>query len=189
MSAIVTPDIDRVEARWNIYLECFVEVGGEDDCWPCTKWRRRTAGYSNITIDGQQYGAHRISWMVANGPIPEGMFVCHSCDNPSCVNPRHLFVDTCRGNTLDAKAKGRLASGLRQGTHTCPESRARGDRHGSRTHPEKWIRGEAASWAKLTEAQVREILARLRDGRSQAGIAREYDVHISRELEECKRRR
>lgn len=110
-----------------------VEKRGPDDCWPWTG-----------TYDGKRYGvikvqrpkkrmrhAHRVSYELAHGPIGPGLFVCHRCDNPPCVNPSHLFVGTSAENTRDRDQKGR--------TH----------------HPE----GERHPMVKLTEAIVREIRA------------------------------
>jgi hypothetical protein len=85
--------------------------GAPDECWP---WHRLSSkGYGQVTAKiggGKQasVSAHKLSYISANGPIPEGQIVRHSCDNPPCVNPAHLKLGTFRDNTLDAQSKGRL---------------------------------------------------------------------------------
>jgi hypothetical protein len=77
----------------------------------CVEWTGRTNG-RGYGKDGKTY-AHRDAWELANGPIPAGMVICHSCDNPLCVNPDHLFLGTQKENMQDAGAKGRLAKPYR----------------------------------------------------------------------------
>lgn len=70
-------------------------------------------GYGHFSIKYRNIRAHRFAFMVYRGPIPEGMFVCHSCDNPICVNPEHLWLGTAIENNKDKELKGRQAHGDR----------------------------------------------------------------------------
>jgi hypothetical protein len=72
-------------------------------------------GYGRLYGKGETtYKAHRVSWEIYNGPIPEGLFVLHKCDVASCVNPRHLYCGTNQDNTNDCCKKKRQAYGERQ---------------------------------------------------------------------------
>jgi len=107
-----------------------VEMDPNSGCW---LWSGSClpSGYGRIKASGSRHSvyAHRLSYEMHVGPIPQGMFVCHACDTPSCVNPSHLWVGTCADNHADKVAKGRQP------------------------------RGEANYCAKLTEAQARYALA------------------------------
>ena len=70
--------------------------------------QKKQHNYGQIEYDGRAYLAHRVSYMLHKGPIPEGMSVCHTCDNPPCINPEHLWLGTHRENMLDMCKKGRM---------------------------------------------------------------------------------
>lgn len=123
-----------------------VDKSGE--CWVWTANRAR--GYGRVKVRRLSVSAHRLAWVLAFGPIPDGLLVLHRCDNPPCVNPDHLWLGTHGDNQRDKWAKGR---GL------TPEQFAairhpKGDDHPRRRHPELW---PMHSHPKLTEDQVRSI--------------------------------
>lgn len=68
---------------------------------------RTVAGYGYMQIEGKDVYAHRLAYELENGPIPNGLVVCHVCDNPPCCHPGHLFVGTIADNNRDMWAKGR----------------------------------------------------------------------------------
>ncbi len=87
----------------------------ETRCW---KWKasRPDSRYGQIWLKGTNEKAHRASWIVNFGPIPDGLFVLHKCDNPPCVNPSHLFLGTNKENCDDKTRKGRGLRGRKKPT-------------------------------------------------------------------------
>ena len=114
---------------------CFwSRVRKTDTCW---LWTGPKGKYGMMSFQGRSIGAHRFSYELHNGPIPDGMSVCHRCDTPLCVNPAHLFFGTIADNAHDRTGKGRDA------------------------------RGERGGMAKLTDADVADIRARYTSGQGQ----------------------
>jgi hypothetical protein len=110
---------------------------------------------------GKEIYAHRLSWEIHYGSIPEDTHVCHRCDNPGCIRPDHLFLGTHRDNMQDMASKGR------SGFQKYPQFIAKGSKHRSITHPESIPRGEKHFRAKLTEQDVMYIKSiKLKTGRS-----------------------
>ncbi len=122
-----------------------VDIKGLLDCW---EWKlsRSTGGYGRWTYNNNHMYAHRVAYGITYGPVPKGKRVLHRCDNPSCVNPAHLFLGTPAENSADMKKKGRQAF------------------------------GERNSHAKLTPQNVIEIRARIQNGGMKAQIARDFNV-------------
>lgn len=162
-------------------------VDRSGDCWLWMKSRGR-GGYGRFSVHSGHSPAHRVAYELAKGEIPDGLLVCHSCDNPPCVNPAHLWLGTQVTNAIDMASKGRQVfqkrpelapRGERNGTHTRPQSLRRGDDHWTRRMPEriKAMPGEAHPNARLTRQQVAEMRGRYaRGGVTQALLAREYGV-------------
>lgn len=137
------------------------KVEKSSGCW-LWKARKLPAGYGRFSIGHKDIYAHRMSWELANGFIPDGLCVLHSCDTPDCVRPKHLFLGTKAENNLDRDQKGRTASG---------------DRHGFRLHPESVPRGSKHANSKLTERKVKTIRRLYSKGEvSQTDLARLFGV-------------
>ena len=104
-------DAELLERFWDK-----VDVRGPDDCWEWQAFNYK--GYGRFGIRRWRGGgfvhisekAHRVSWIIFhNQEVPDGMCICHHCDNPPCVNPAHLFLGTHKDNWDDAIRKGRIA--------------------------------------------------------------------------------
>jgi len=94
----------------------WAKVQKSDGCWLWTGRRQGPSGstafpdvgdYGTLKINGSWVRAHRISWEIHHGPIPDGTFVCHTCDTPPCVRPEHLWLGDAKANAEDMVAKGR----------------------------------------------------------------------------------
>lgn len=88
-----------------------VEDRGHDT--PCWIWALSGVRYGSVKRNGKSIGAHCNAWIEAQGPIPDGLYVLHRCDQPPCVNPDHLFLGTALDNMQDRAAKGRAPVGAR----------------------------------------------------------------------------
>lgn len=172
--------------------------GGADACW---FWRRgmSVCGYGEVRFGGERKLPRRrrgimircniVAWELTNGQVPDGIFVCHSCDARyapgdityrRCCNPAHLWLGTTQENTADCVAKGRNAHGEKF-SEMRKRIAVRGDAHWTRLHPER-IRapqGEQHPFAKLTNNDVLVIRERCASGEVQEMIARDFGVSQS----------
>lgn len=101
--------VEKAQAKQEKRFWSKVDVRGENECWPWTATRDEN-GYGHIYFFGKITKASRASYVLANGPIPAKGVIMHSCDNPTCVNPRHLSCGTQLDNVRDCAAKGRRAN-------------------------------------------------------------------------------
>lgn len=140
------------------------KLGNESGCWLWTGAVTHDC-YGRVQFQRKARLTNRISWIIHQGPIPEGMGVLHRCDTPECVRPSHLFLGTPKDNTRDMYRKGRAGT--------------IGDRNWTRRFPEKVCRGETAVLSKLKEAQVLEIRNRFASGEKGVVLAKHFKVSRS----------
>jgi hypothetical protein len=133
--------MDKIRAR----IAKNIEVDKETGCW---NWRGnpRTNGYCRSTFNRKSWYIHRISYYVFVDDIPEGLEVCHKCDNRRCCNPSHLFVGTRKDNMQDAVSKNRQAT------------------------------GKMLPQTKLSEEDINKILIRINSNELYKTIAKDFNV-------------
>ena len=125
-----------------------VKRAGDNECW---NWLgAKSLGYGKLGVKGRSVLATHISYEAHIGPIPDGMYILHHCDNPSCVNPKHLYPGTAADNIRDCLERGRFR---------CRDSE-----------------GEKNVRAKLTADQVREIRVEIEAGDVYPSIAAKFGV-------------
>jgi len=126
---------------------CHVDVRSDSECW---NWKAtiQYKGYGMFNLNKHPEGAHRVAWRLTNGEIPDGLLVCHHCDNPKCCNPSHLFLGTVKDNYEDMVNKGR-------------EIVLRGINHGM---------------AKLDPQKIQEMKKLREGGKTYADIGKKYGV-------------
>lgn len=119
----------------------------------CMEWQGclNSYGYGTVRRGGKYLGTHRISWMENVGPIPDGLWVLHKCDNRKCINPDHLFLGDAADNMQDKARKGRGNPPV----------------------------GERAHGSKLTADQVRAIRQQYAEGEPRKHLAAMFSVSIT----------
>jgi hypothetical protein len=148
-ASIELPDSTKEIKLTEFQIKRFFErVDKTEKCWIWTG-SKNYFGYGTANWKGLPSRAHRISWIIHFDKIPKGMHILHKCDNPSCVNPKHLWIGTHTDNMRDRQAKGRA-------NHACGEN--------------QWI-------SKLSERDVREIRRSYAAGEmTQVALSKKFKV-------------
>lgn len=143
---IAPATLDRLRVTFWTKVDKSPGLGPHGECW---EWRghvRKSDGYGRIGIDGRAWLAHRLAFILANGPNTSGLHVCHSCDNRPCCNPGHLWLGTDADNTADMMAKGRFTPRY----------------------------GALNGWARFTDGDIIDIRESFAAGENQTSIARRF---------------
>lgn len=145
--------------RKNIIYELIQKPGYEEigECWECTSYAKDKDGYCKIKIGNKNQRLHRHIYAIHHNQTPGENLVCHKCDNPSCINPDHLFIGTVLDNNKDRDLKGRTSRVGNKGN----------------------CKGEKNNRAKLTEKDVLYIKKLLESGNSCKMVANLFNVNSS----------
>ena len=147
---------EKIERFWS-----FVRRSENDECW-IWNGRKDKNGYGVFIFEGKSYRTHRLAWILTTGgELPPALKVLHKCDNPSCINPKHLYPGTNADNMRDMVLRGRSLKGKLNPSHL---------------HPENMPRGEQNTRSKLTEAKVRQIRKLAAKGVSNSVIGRQFGI-------------
>jgi len=138
------------------------KVVEDNGCW---LWRGDPSKYGFITFRSKTWRVHRASYTIFCGEIPTGLFVCHHCDRPGCINPKHLFVGDGSANMKDMVAKGRNPALITSDQSHFKDGRA--------------PRGERASGSKIRETDAISIINRAASGELTSSIASAFGVDRS----------
>lgn len=139
---IRNPPVKEANEKTIKKIKRFSYINQKTGCWEWQKYKNKL-GYGYISYRGTQLKAHRTSWIVFKGPIPDGMCVLHKCDNPKCINPDHLFLGTQFENIKDMLSKNRHGHGVNEGMKGANAKLSDEDVF--------WIRKQEYSWKNCHE--------------------------------------
>jgi hypothetical protein len=127
-----------------------INIDNKTECWNWVKYKQE--GYGYIGFNKSIHLTHRVSYFIFIGPFDEKLKVCHRCDNPSCINPQHLFIGTQKDNVQDCIIKKRFNRQI------------------------NIKKGEQNPACRISDAMVSEVFNKLKSGIKQCLIAKEYGI-------------
>lgn len=130
-------DIEAIKKRFMKYVEL-----AENGCWIWIGARQGASGYGQFWLYGKREQAHRASYIIFKGPIPDGLDILHGCDDRACVAPECIRAGTPKENISDAAKRGRLAIGSRNGMATLTEKQI-GEMRA------EYVEGRRGEWTRL----------------------------------------
>lgn len=139
---------EKLQRLKNTYEKHVIKI--DKGCWDWNGGKSKPYGSLQVGRKGETIGAHQASWMIHFSELPEGMFVCHHCDQTRCTRPDHLFLGTPTDNVHDMHRKGR---------HVI-------------------LKGQDSFNAKLTDTDVMDIKMRIKNKETLTSIGLLYEVHV-----------